>query len=92
MACTKAHLKLAELDEAVAEGRLLIDGKIVTKSPGAWAEASAETAIKAAGGNWDEMSPEDRQREAAKKAGVEVAVTKAAVEPVVRIFFSLYSL
>lgn len=82
VACTKAHLKLAELDEAVADGRLLIDGKIISKSPGEWAEAAAKTSIAAAGGNWDQMSVEDRQRETSKKAGVEVAVTKAAVEPV----------
>ncbi|KAG0142213.1 hypothetical protein CROQUDRAFT_662851 [Cronartium quercuum f. sp. fusiforme G11] len=82
VACTKAHLKLAELDEAVADGRLLIDGRIVTKSPGDFAEAAAETSVRAAGGDWDNMSTEDKQREASKKAGVEVAVTKAAVEPV----------
>ncbi|KNE99745.1 hypothetical protein PSTG_07032 [Puccinia striiformis f. sp. tritici PST-78] len=58
VACTKAHLKLAELDEAVAQGNLLIDGKIVVKSP------------------------EERHILTSKQAGVEVQVTKAAVEPV----------
>lgn len=82
VACTKAHLKLAELDEAVVEGRLLIDGKIIVKSPGSWAEAAAQTAIETSGGKWDELSEEERQIQTSKRAGVEVQVTKAAVEPV----------
>ncbi|KAI8457708.1 GTP cyclohydrolase II [Phakopsora pachyrhizi] len=82
VACTKAHLKLAELDEAVAEGRLLIDGKIVVKSPGSWASAAAETSYKATGGDWDSLTEDERHLLTSKKAGVEVPVTKAAVEPV----------
>lgn len=33
IAVTKAHLKVAEIDEAVSAGRLEVDGKIVVKSP-----------------------------------------------------------
>ncbi|KAH9447525.1 hypothetical protein MJO29_010793 [Puccinia striiformis f. sp. tritici] len=82
VACTKAHLKLAELDEAVAQGNLLIDGKIVVKSPGTWAAAAAQTAVESAGGKWESLSEEERHILTSKQAGVEVQVTKAAVEPV----------
>ncbi|MBW0525945.1 hypothetical protein O181_065660 [Austropuccinia psidii MF-1] len=83
IACTKAHLKLAELDDAAAEGRLLIDGKIVVKSPGAWvAPLAAEAAFNATGGDWKALPENESQLQASKKAGVEVRVTKAAVEPV----------
>lgn len=82
VACTKAHLKLAELDESVAEGKLLIDGKIVVKSPGTWAEKAAQTAVESTGGKWEALSEEERHLLTSKRAGVEVQVTKAAVEPV----------
>ncbi|KNZ55182.1 GTP cyclohydrolase II [Puccinia sorghi] len=82
VACTKAHLKLAELDESAAEGKLLIDGKIVVKSPGTWAEKAAQTAVESTGGKWEALSEEERHLLTSKRAGVEVQVTKAAVEPV----------
>ncbi|OAW00055.1 hypothetical protein PTTG_07381 [Puccinia triticina 1-1 BBBD Race 1] len=82
VACTKAHLKLAELDESVAQGNLLIDGKIVVKSPGTWAEKAAQTSVESTGGKWEELSEEERHLLTSKRAGVEVQVTKAAVEPV----------
>ncbi|POW19742.1 hypothetical protein PSHT_04371 [Puccinia striiformis] len=72
VACTKAHLKLAELDEAVAQGNLLIDGKIVVKSPGTWAAAAAQTAVESAGGKWESLSEEERHILTSKQAGVEV--------------------
>ncbi|KAA1118492.1 hypothetical protein PGTUg99_007275 [Puccinia graminis f. sp. tritici] len=82
VACTKAHLKLAELDESVAQGHLLIDGKIVVKSPGTWAEKAAQTSVESTGGKWEALSEEERHLLTSKRAGVEVQVTKAAVEPV----------
>jgi len=61
IAVTKAHLKMSELDEAARTGRLVVDGKIVLKSPPAMhADRSVSEAY----------------------SGVEVSVSKAAVEPV----------
>ena len=61
IAVTKAHLKMSELDDAARKGDLLVDGKIVLKSPPATgADGSTSEAY----------------------SGVEVSVSKAAVEPV----------
>lgn len=73
VACTKSHLELAEFDEAVYKGRLPIDGQIVSRSAG-WDEA-----VAVGGEQW----ASDRARpEIFKRPKVEVAVSKAAVEPV----------
>ena len=61
IAVTKAHLKMSELDEAARKGELVVDGKIVLKSPPA---TNADRSISEA------------------YSGVEVNVSKAAVEPV----------
>lgn len=61
----------------------MIDGKIVVKSPGTWAEKAAQTAVESTGRKWEALSEEERHLMTSKRAGVEVQVTKAAVEPVV---------
>ena len=61
IAVTKAHLKMSELDEAARRGELVVDGKIVLKSP------PATNADGSVGEGY---------------SGVEVNVSKAAVEPV----------
>lgn len=61
IAVTKAHLKMSELDEAARNGGLVVDGKIVLKSPPA---TNADGSVSEA------------------YSGVEVNVSKAAVEPV----------
>ncbi|KAK4056468.1 hypothetical protein OIO90_002611 [Microbotryomycetes sp. JL221] len=82
IAITKAHIKLIDIDEAVRSGSLEIDGKIVVKTPTEWitenklasqlaarsARAADDPANKASGHQYD--------------AGVELNVSKAAVEPV----------
>jgi hypothetical protein len=61
IAVTKAHIKLSECDEHARKGELLVDGKILLKSP--------------PGQNAD-GTPSDAD------PGVEINVSKAAVEPV----------
>ncbi|KAG5643735.1 Uracil-regulated protein 1 [Asterophora parasitica] len=61
IAVTKAHLKMSELDESARKGDLVVDGKVVTKSPPA---RNADGSLSQA------------------DSGVEVFVSKAAVEPV----------
>jgi hypothetical protein len=61
IAVTKAHLKMSELDDAARKGELMVDGKIVLKSPPA-------TNVD---GSISEVY-----------SGVEVNVSKAAVDPV----------
>jgi GTP cyclohydrolase N terminal len=61
IAVTKAHMKLSEIDEAARRGDILVDGKIVLKSPQL---TNADATISEA------------------YSGVEINVSKAAVEPV----------
>lgn len=67
IAITKAHLKVLEIDEAVRFGRIPIDGKIVLASTSD--SVANKLATATAGG-------------ASQDLGVEVNVSKAAVEPV----------
>lgn len=66
IAVTRAHLKVLEIDEAVRAGRIPVDGKIVLKSP--LPNLVSATSSSAAAEQQD--------------YGVEVNVSKAAVEPV----------
>lgn len=66
IAITKAHLKVLEIDEAVKAGRIPIDGEIVLPS------TTDSVAAKLTSGLGEEK----------QDLGVEVNVSKAAVEPV----------
>ncbi|KZS96075.1 hypothetical protein SISNIDRAFT_451756 [Sistotremastrum niveocremeum HHB9708] len=61
IAVTKAHIKLSEVDESSRKGEIVIDGKIVLKSPPV-------------------LNPDHTPSDA--DPGVELNVSKAAVEPV----------
>ncbi|GAA5983969.1 hypothetical protein JCM11641_001410 [Rhodosporidiobolus odoratus] len=79
---TKAHIKLNDFDEAVRAGTLEVDGKIVVPTPTEWInqnrlEASAGKTARSA----DDVAGEKRP-DAMFAAGVELNVSKAAVEPV----------
>ncbi|GAA6005735.1 uncharacterized protein JCM10292_004615 [Rhodotorula paludigena] len=79
---TKAHIKLNDFDEAVRAGSLEVDGKVVVRIPTEWVNqsrldsAAAKTARAA-----DDVAAKHIEH-AAFDAGVELNVSKAAVEPV----------
>ena len=77
---TKAHLKIAELDEAARKGRLQIDGKIIIPSQSI---AVAETVVHEAGGadNLDQGA-KDVLGKMMNDPGIEVNVSKVAFENV----------
>lgn len=66
IAITKAHIKLAEIDEEVRRGELAVDGHILVWSAGGGPPADTNAAQPTAGG----------------ANGVEILVGKAAIEPV----------
>jgi hypothetical protein len=61
IAVTKAHIKLSECDESARRGELVVDGRVLLKSP----------PLRNADGTENSADP-----------GVEINVSKAAVEPV----------
>jgi hypothetical protein len=61
IAVTKAHIKLSECDESARRGELVVDGRVLLKSP----------PLRNADGTENPADP-----------GVEINVSKAAVEPV----------
>ena len=79
---TKAHIKLIDIDEAVKSGSLEVDGKIVVKTPTEWINQNKadSAAAKTARAEHDDASKKIEY--AAFDAGVEVNVSKAALEPV----------
>ena len=84
-ACVLGVIAQAELDDAVRSGRMITDGKIVTRTPLQWSELAAIAEAVERKEKWEQLSPDDKQARIEAKvleAGVEVAVSKAAVEPV----------
>lgn len=82
IAITKAHIKLIDIDEAVRSGSLEVDGKIVVKCPTEWIaanKAKSEEAKTARGEGDVAAAPVPY---ASFDAGVELNVSKAALEPV----------
>ncbi|GAA5951823.1 hypothetical protein JCM10213_001114 [Rhodosporidiobolus nylandii] len=79
---TKAHIKLNDFDEAVRAGTLEVDGKIVVPTPTEWINQNRleSAAAKTARGEDDEAAK--KRADAMFDAGVELNVSKAAVEPV----------
>ncbi|KAK9893870.1 hypothetical protein P389DRAFT_186626 [Cystobasidium minutum MCA 4210] len=75
---TKAHLKIAELDDAVRKGRLSVDGKIVIPSQA----ATVAESITAENGDKLDKSAKNVLEKVIDDAGVEVNVSKVAFENV----------
>lgn len=75
---TKAHLKIAELDDAVRKGRLTVDNKIVIPSQA----ASVAESITQENGNQLDKSAKDVLDKVMEDSGVEVNVSKVAFENV----------
>jgi GTP cyclohydrolase II len=78
---TRAHIKLNDFDEAVRNGTLEVDGKIVVPTPTEWInqnrlESAAAKTARAEG----DVAAEHKHSQF--DAGVELNVSKAAVEPV----------
>ncbi|GAA6013444.1 hypothetical protein JCM10207_008848 [Rhodosporidiobolus poonsookiae] len=79
---TKAHIKLNDFDEAVRQGTLEVDGKVIVKVPTDWInknrlESEAAKTAREAG----DVAAENKHA-GIFDAGVELNVSKAAVEPV----------
>lgn len=84
IAVTKAHIKLIDLNEAVRLGNLEVDNKIVIRTPTDWVHQTRQTSMgetRTSRIDTDEAllkHKEDHQFD----GGVELNVSKAAVEPV----------
>lgn len=79
---TKAHIKLIDMDEAVRSGSLEIDGKIVVKTPTEWINANKAASAAAKTARAEDDSAAKTALYGTFDAGVELNVSKAAVEPV----------
>jgi len=79
---TRAHLKLSDFDDMVRNGTLEVDGKIVVRTPTDWINQNraASAAAKTARSEDDEANK--HVEHAAFDAGVELNVSKAAIDPV----------
>ncbi|KAH8924493.1 hypothetical protein BT69DRAFT_1312210 [Atractiella rhizophila] len=80
IAITKAHMKLAEIDDLVRKGELEVDGKIVMPAPKQWSAEWSEGKESFDGSSNGEVTM--KTREGFHEDGVELNVGKAAVEPV----------
>ncbi|GAA99654.1 uncharacterized protein L969DRAFT_86929 [Mixia osmundae IAM 14324] len=76
---TRAHLKLAEIDEAVLKGRIKVDGKIIVPTPSAWSDAAKQA--KQAGSILTEEARAEMDLKI-KEAGVDIVCGKAAIDNV----------
>ncbi|KAM0789681.1 hypothetical protein ACM66B_006543 [Microbotryomycetes sp. NB124-2] len=82
IAITKAHIKLIDIDEAVRSGSLEVDGKIVVKTPTEWINENKLASQQAARSARLTDDPATKASGHQYDAGVELNVSKAAVEPV----------
>ncbi|KAK4051646.1 hypothetical protein OIV83_002786 [Microbotryomycetes sp. JL201] len=82
IAVTKAHIKLIDIDEAVRSGTLECDGKIVVRTPTEWVNQNKLASQQAARTARSADDPANKASGHVYDAGVELNVSKAAVEPV----------
>lgn len=82
IAITKAHIKLLEIDEAVRAGTLQCDGKVVVPTPTEWVVQNKLASQQAARSVRSADDPANVASGFNYEAGVELNVSKAAVEPV----------
>lgn len=82
IAITKAHIKLIDIDEAVRAGTLVVDGKIVVKTPTEWIAQNRQHSNAAKTARDENDAAATTKASYAFDAGVELNVSKAAVEPV----------
>lgn len=79
---TKAHIKLIDMDEAVRSGSLEVDGKIVVKTPTEWINANKAASAEAKSARAEDDAASKATLYSNFDAGVELNVSKAALEPV----------
>lgn len=81
IAITRAHIKLIDMDDAVRNGTLEVDGKIVVKTPVDWINQNKLLSQKA---KTERISTDEALKRHGDmfESGVELNVSKAAVEPV----------
>ncbi|GAA5863486.1 hypothetical protein JCM8547_007259 [Rhodosporidiobolus lusitaniae] len=79
---TRAHIKLNDFDDAVRAGTLEVDGKVVVPTPTEWINQNRATSAAAKTARTDDDEAAKKRADAQFDAGVELNVSKAAVEPV----------
>ncbi|GAA5945701.1 hypothetical protein JCM1841_003592 [Sporobolomyces salmonicolor] len=79
---TRAHIKLIDMDEAVRSGSLKVDGKIVVKTPTEWINQNKMLSAAAKTARDSDDAAAKQTLYAGFDAGVELNVSKAAIEPV----------
>ncbi|GAA5913910.1 hypothetical protein JCM6882_004393 [Rhodosporidiobolus microsporus] len=79
---TRAHIKLNDFDEAVRAGTLEVDGKIVVPTPTEWINQNRLESAAAKTSRAEDDIAQTQKHAAQFDAGVELNVSKAAVEPV----------
>ncbi|GAA6059911.1 hypothetical protein JCM10212_005294 [Sporobolomyces blumeae] len=82
IAITRAHIKLIDIDEAVRSGSLEVDGKVVVKTPTDWINQNRLASAAAKTARTEDDVAAKKTAYAGYDAGVELNVSKAAVEPV----------
>lgn len=82
IAITKAHIKLNDFDEAVRSGSLEIDGKVVVKTPTEWINQNRQQSAAGKTARPEGDAAATKKASYAFDAGVELNVSKAALEPV----------
>lgn len=70
------------MDEAVRSGSLEVDGKIVVKTPTEWINANKQASAEAKSARTEDDVASKQALYGAFDAGVELNVSKAALEPV----------
>ncbi|BGP11559.1 hypothetical protein JCM10049v2_007468 [Rhodotorula toruloides] len=82
IAITRAHIKLNDFDDAVKAGDLEVDGKIVVHCPTEWINQNRMESAAAKTARAADDAATKHIASAQFDAGVEINVSKAAVEPV----------
>jgi hypothetical protein len=82
IAITRAHVKLNDFDDAVKAGDLEVDGKIVVPCPTEWINQNRMNSAAAKTARAADDAAVKHVGHAQFDAGVEINVSKAAVEPV----------
>lgn len=82
IAITRAHIKLNDFDDAVNAGDLEVDGKIVVPCPTEWINQNRMNSAAAKTARAADDAAVKHVGHAQFDAGVEINVSKAAVEPV----------
>ncbi|TNY22030.1 GTP cyclohydrolase II [Rhodotorula diobovata] len=79
---TRAHIKLNDFDDMVRAGTLEVDGKVVVRTPTDWINQNRAASAAAKTARADDDVANKHVEHVAFDAGVELNVSKAAIDPV----------